>query len=192
MINLIIYGRYKNARDSAWQCLVDFDITLLPVDLLKITRQAGIKVIKNSKIKELSGGESGACILKGDIWYLVYDDECNIGRRRFTIAHELGHIFLGHELVNGYHGRSFNTDKPQSETEADIFASRLLAPACVLWGLDIHDWKDIAKVCSISNAAAKIRAERMAVLYERHKFLTSPLERKAFNQFADFIKEHKK
>lgn len=186
-----VYGIYKDVRDAAWQCLLDFEITALPVDLLKIANEAQIKVLKNSEVNILSGGESGICLLDGNAWYLVYDDESNIGRRRFTIAHELGHIFLGHSLLKGYHGRTFNTEKPQVERDADMFAARLLAPACVLWGLDIHDAQDIARVCNISKAAAKARAERMAVLYQRQKFLVHPLERKVYAQFGNYIEQKK-
>jgi len=188
----LIYGIYKNVRNASWQCLIDYKIAALPVDLLKIASEAGIKILKNSEVGELSGGESGICLLDGDIWYLVYDDEATVGRRRFTIAHEFGHIFLGHELLTGYHGRTFNADKPQSEKEADMFAARLLAPACVLWGLDLHTGDEIAQVCNISMAAAKIRAERMALLYGRQKFLTDPLERKVYEQFKGYIERTKK
>lgn len=186
-----VYGCYKNARNASWQCLIDNNVTALPVDLLKITKAAGIKTIKNSEVNELSGNECGASVLDGNTWYIIYDDECTIGRRRFTIAHELGHIFLGHALVKGYHARTFDTEKPQVEVAADIFASRLLAPACVLWGLDIHTAEDIAKVCDISRTAAQIRSERMEVLYKRKKFLTSPLERQVFERFKNFIQQSK-
>lgn len=188
---MIIYGAYKNVRNASWQCLIDYKVTDLPVDLVRIADEAGIIICKNSEVHELTGCESGACILEGDQWYLIYDDETVAGRRRFTIAHELGHIFLGHELMNSHHGRSFNILKPQVETEADIFASRLLSPACVLWGLNLHTAEEIAKACNISLAAAKVRAERMAILYGRQKFLTSPLERKVYEQFKGFIEANK-
>ena len=190
----MIYGIYKNVRNAAWQCLIDNKITSLPVDLLRIADSAKIKIIKNSDVNILSGGESGAAFLDYDSndWYIIYDDECNAGRRRFTIAHELGHIFLGHELVNGHHGRTINTKKPQSESQADVFASRLLAPACVLWGLNLHKADEIANICNISKAAANVRAERMAELYKPGKFLTSPLEKQVFEQFRAFIEETKK
>ena len=44
------YGLYKGIRNSAWKCLEDFKIDSLPVDVLKITRAAGIRVIKNSAV----------------------------------------------------------------------------------------------------------------------------------------------
>jgi Zn-dependent peptidase ImmA (M78 family) len=188
---LDVYGVYKNVRNAAWQCLIDHKITTLPVDLIRIAAESGVVIRKNSEVHELYDRESGACILHNGQWYLIYDDTCIIGRRRFTIAHELGHIFLGHELINGRHGRSFNIRKPQSETDADVFAARLLAPACVLWALNLRTAEDVADVCCISAAAAKIRADRMRVLYDRQKFLTSPLERRVFDQFKDFILKNK-
>lgn len=95
--------------------------------------------------------------------------------------------FLGHELINGFHGRTTNTRKPQ----ADMFATSLLSPAFVLWGLDIHCADDIAKVCNISSATAKRRAERIVVLYKQQRFLINPLEKKVYEQFQGYIKREK-
>lgn len=103
----------------------------------------------------------------------------------------MGHIFLGHTLFDGKLGRTFITDKPQNESEADMFAARTLAPACVLWGLNIHTAEDIMKVCNISYTAAKIRAKRIAELYKRDKFLTSKLEQKVYEQFKDYIEKNR-
>lgn len=68
-----------------------------------------------------------------------------------------------------------------------MFASRLLAPACVLWALDARTPEEIASLCKISHQAAAFRAERMELLYRRGKFLASPLERKVYEQFSKFI-----
>ena len=187
------YGRYKKARDASWQALIDNKVDSLPVDVVRVANNNGITLLKNSKVNELRSSEAGISVFDGSEWFIVYDDIANLGRKRFTIAHEFGHIFLGHEMINGHHGRRmFDISKPQVETEADIFASRLLAPACVLWGLGIGSAKDIESVCGISTTAAKIRAERMRVLYARGKFLTSPLERQVFEQFRGFIEKTKK
>lgn len=59
----MLYGSYKNARNAAWQCLLDFNISELPVKPSTIAKQSGIKIIKNSSINELSKGESGATYL---------------------------------------------------------------------------------------------------------------------------------
>lgn len=183
------YGRYKNSRDAAWKILIDFNIRQLPVKLSTIAKQANITIKKNSDINLLDSDTFAISFLMDDKWYIIYNDIYkNTNMVRFSIAHEMGHIFLGHELSEGYHQRTFNLEKPQVETEADIFASRLLAPACVLWGLDLHTADEIQKICDISISAAKIRAERMSVLYKRNKFLISPLERQVFDNFKDYIK----
>lgn len=186
-----IYGRYKTVRNGTWQVLIDFNITSLPISVVAIANTAGIKILKNSVVNELKPGEVGASVLDGDMWYIIYDDTVSKGRIRFTIAHELGHIFLGHPLKIGYHARTIDVRKPEVETDADMFASRLLCPACVLWGLNLHTPEEIKEVCNVSYAAAKIRSERMKILYERNKFLTSSLERQVYNNFIDYINKNK-
>ncbi|HAS78900.1 MAG TPA: hypothetical protein DCS38_04195 [Ruminococcus sp.] len=188
----MIYGKYRNCRNAAWQCLVDFNVTSIPVMLTPIVKSLGIKVIKDSVIHELEANESGVSIFDGKSWYIVYNDSEGRKRNRFTIAHELGHILLGHQMKDGYYKRSVTAVKPQIETEADMFAVRLLAPACVLWGLNIHSADEIAELCDISYSAAKIREERMKVLYQRNKFLTSSLEKQVFRKFEPFINQMSK
>lgn len=48
---------------------------------------------------------------------IVYNERSPRTRQRFTLAHELGHIILGHE-----------DDGPGSDAEADCFARNLLMP----------------------------------------------------------------
>lgn len=185
MINA--YGAYKNVRDSAWQVLLDYDVRSVPVNVVNIACSSGISIVKNSEVNELRSSEVGASILDGDKWYIVYDDTVSKERIRFTIAHELGHIFLGHTLKLGYHARTIDIDKPETERQADMFAIRLLVPACVVWGLNLHTPEEIQEAFHISHAAAKARASRMEVLYERDKFLLSSLERRVYENFKDYI-----
>ena len=186
-----IYGVYKKVRDASWQALIDNKVDSLPVSMVRIVDNNGIKLLKNSQVHELKNGEAGISICDGKQWFIVYDDLLPLGRKRFTVAHELGHIFLGHPLVAGYHARTTGEKLPQTESEANVFASRFLAPACVLWGLNAHTAAEISRFCEISAEAAGIRAKRMAELYKRNMFLTSPLEQRVFSQFKDFIKQNR-
>jgi len=190
--DFLIYGIYKNVRNAAWQCLIDNGIASFPVSLGQIATANGIKIIKNTEADLLVGNESGACFYdyEDNEWFIVYDNEATEGRQRIAIAHELGHIFLGHELTIGIHGRAFTSRKPESETQADAFALRLLAPACVLWGLDLRTPEDIATICKISIVDARRRAARMETLLERGKFLSSSIERKVYAQFKSYIDEN--
>lgn len=166
----------------------------MPVKVLKVAAFYGIKVVKNSSIQVLKPEISGCTLLDSSgAWQIVYRDEEVRGRTRFTIAHELGHILLGHELSpdKSGHYRTASDRREPAETQADEFAARLLAPACVLWGLECYEPEDIMRVCDISKEAAEYRSERMKVLRDRGKFLTSPLERQLFEAFKPWIEQQK-
>ena len=179
------YGVYKNARDASWRFLIDYHIDRLPVDLKAITDMLGIKVTFDSR-RLLNPSQRGTTITNNDKTCIVIRKGCKADENRYTVIHELAHTYLGHPLVDGKYFRTFNVDDA-NEYEAERFAIDVLAPACVLWGLNLHTAKDISEVCNISITAAQRRAERMAVLYQRNRFLTSPLERQVFEQFKPFI-----
>ena len=178
------YKDYKNSRDLAWRILINEGITELPVKVGSLCRQMGIMVQYYSPKDD----NDGFCtIIRGQPWIFV-SESCSVERQRFTAAHELGHILLGHVGKQGLVNREPNPKDNPIEQAANVFASRLLAPACVLWALDARTPEQIADLCQISHQAAAFRAERMALLYEREKFLSSPLERQVYDQFGEFIR----
>ena len=180
------YGKYKQARNASWQCLIDYKVNSLPVKVSQIAKQADIVLLKNSVVNLLSENESGMTLSQDDRLYIIYADEQSPQRCRFTIAHELGHIFLGHLFkADGY---GFLT-ADDAEHSANVFARDLLAPACVLHELHALTSAAIAELCNISLEAATYRAERIAELERRKAFYLHPLERQVKKQFADFIKQ---
>ncbi len=192
MQNLKSQGLYSRIVNALWHALIDNKITSLPVSVIKIANNNEIKVLKNSDAQELREGERGVSIFDGGEWYIVYDDSPeHVDYKRFVVAHELGHILLGHPLIAGYHARTNSIPKPRTEKEADSFARRLLSPACVLWGLNLRTAAEINRACELSLDEAKPRANRMRELYKRNKFLTSPLEKDVYEQFKAFIEQNK-
>lgn len=169
----MIYNNYKKTRNASWKCLIECNITKLPTDLSQICRHYGIQIVKNSNLtaSKLCPDERGKAIKLDEKYYIIVRDSDSVQAQRYTIAHEIGHI-----LINS-----------ASEYEAERFAIGILAPACVLWGLNLKTPGEIAKACNISIKSASIRAQRMQVLYERNKFLIDPLERKLYQQFESFI-----
>lgn len=172
------YADYQTARDTAWKCLADCHISSLPIKLSLICRHYGIEIIKNSDLSDSSSfklrrNERATVIPEKKI--IIIDDTESLPAQRYSVAHEIGHLLCG----------SLN------EYTAERFAISLLAPACVLWGCRITDANEIASICNVSITAAEIRAKRMAVLYERNKFLTSPLEQKVYNNFKEFIDNYR-
>ena len=182
------YGQYKNARNASWRCLIDYKVNSLPVKVSWIAKQADITLLKDSVANLLSKNESGTTLMQNDKLYIIYADEQSPQRCRFTIAHELGHIFLGHLFNDSGNGFATIDD---AEHSANIFARDLLAPACVLHELQTINAAAIANLCDISLEAATYRAERMAELERRNAFYLHPLERRVKEQFAEFINKRK-
>ncbi len=186
------YGKYKNLRNASWQCLIDNNIQSLPVDIVKIARNFGIRIVRNSTVNELSGGENGKSFLDGTRCVVVYDDTKPKELSRFTIAHELGHIFLGHSRTYGRYVKTTGFSKTsKSEQQADMFAARLLCPLCVLNALDVRDKDNIQKICKVPLEIAKLRAERLKTVQNRNKFLSNELEAEVYNGFKEFIENYK-
>lgn len=181
------YRKYKESRDLVWRVLLQEGVRELPVNIVGLCKQMGIRVQHFVPTGE-SDGYTAVFLGAPRIFT---SSACSPERQRFTVAHELGHILLGHvgeaELVN----REPDPKDNPLEQAANVFASRLLAPACVLWALNARTPEEIAALCRISHQAATFRAERMKLLYERNKFLTSPMERKVYEQFAEFIQSRK-
>lgn len=173
------YKDYQYARGVAWRILIDCHITSLPIRMADVCCRLGIR------LRSMPPGDErdGVSFYADDIPYIGLNPARTTARRRFTAAHELGHILLGHTGKAAISGAD--------EQAADIFAVRLLAPACVLWGCQVRTADDIQQLCGISRQAAAIRMERMRLLYQRGAFLTSPLEQQVYRQFLPYIKHHR-
>lgn len=185
------YGKYKSARNASWQCILDFSIDKLPVMVTDIIKKSDdIRLYKDSDVHILEDNESGKTMHYNNLFEIVYRDTEPSYRCRFTVAHELGHIFLGHLMTNTFAYRTF-ASSDNNESAANVFARDLLAPACVLHELQALTPEQIAKLCNISISAAKVRAERMQVLEARNKFYLHPLERQVYKQFKQYIKEYR-
>lgn len=180
------YSDYKNARDMAWEILLDCRVRELPVRTSALCRELGIAF----RLYEPKDENDGLCFIADGAAHILVSAHTSRARQRFTAAHEMGHVLLGHvgkyQLVSR---EPSGSDNP-IETQANVFASRLLAPACVLWGCGAKTAEDIMALCDLSRSAAEFRKARMDILYEREKFLTSPLERRVYEQFRAYIRDN--
>ncbi|SHK49380.1 Zn-dependent peptidase ImmA, M78 family [Hathewaya proteolytica DSM 3090] len=71
---------------------------------------------------------SGMCIREKNSKIIAVNSNMSYGRQRFTAAHELYHLFFEEKLRSIVCEKNINQAKSDSEKEADIFASYLLAP----------------------------------------------------------------
>jgi Zn-dependent peptidase ImmA (M78 family) len=86
------------------------------------------------------------------IWVRVSDAPV---RRRFTIAHELGHILL-HDLGVAFRDDTFTGDS--RETQANQFAAQLLMPSWMLAGAELQaPVPALARRYNVSDQAMKFR-----------------------------------
>lgn len=212
------YDHYKQALYTTWKTLLEQNVSSLPVQVSKICRAKEIEVYSYAAVwnalEELELTQramlcDGFAIIVNKRRMIVYNQQCVPQRCRFTIAHELGHFEQGHvmlpcgpyALVSGPNREPEPATNDSIEQAANVYASRILAPACVLWGIGAHTTEQIATVCNISVQAANFRRMRMDELYRRERlfistrgkscFLLSNLEQQVYNQFLPYITEHK-
>ena len=192
------YDNYKTARDVAWKILLECSIDSLPVRPSVICEHyswvladyhTGASSIALLGLGELTKQTDGFCAVTKNHTYIFFDSTLPAGRQRFTIAHEIGHLVLGHVAPGGATtvNREPTPGDDPIERQANQFAARLLAPACVLHELGAVTPEAIQQACGLSRQAAEFRAARMQELERRNRYYTSPLERRVLQQFASHI-----
>lgn len=189
------YQNYAAARDAAWKVLLDCKIGALPVRPSVICRhygwvladyKGGTRTIELLGLANLPQQTDGFCTITPNYTYIFFDSTLSPARQRFTIAHEIGHLILGHVAIGQAtiaNREPTGTESPQ-ERQANQFAARLLAPACVLHERGILSASAIEQACGISRQAAEVRAKRMLELERRGRWYASPLEREVARQFG--------
>lgn len=194
------YDNYKSARDKAWKILLRHHISSLPVDVFDLCKKSGVllRTYKEGYTTIQSFGlgrhmkNDGFTAKINGRYIIFYDDTvCPTSRMKFTIAHEIGHIAMRHVSDSAtVWNRSEEQAPNRQETQANVFASRLLAPACVLMELNIHTVDELQEVTGLSCLAAKIRLKRLDLLRDRNKFYLSPLERAVRSNFDTYIRKY--
>lgn len=201
------YNKYQLARNLSWDIILKYNISSLPVEVLTLCDNMGIKVYSYQKASTLIDrlglaedikDNDGLSLIYNGKYIIFYDNSIEpFARRRFTVCHELGHILLGHveEISPRYRSTQWNrnAEEPnEDEAAANIFASRLLAPACVLNELDISTVEDLTNLTGLSDIAASIRLNRLQKLEKRNNFYLSSKEKAVYRQFEKFINNYPK
>lgn len=98
-----------------------------PIDIFAIVN--GWKDKKITIVKyPMSSRISGMCTKEKEDIVICINSKTSYGRQRFTLAHELYHVLYEEGMQRVICDMSMNSDKSESEREADQFASYLLMP----------------------------------------------------------------
>lgn len=140
---------------------------VLPVPVEAIAKQSGIRVESISLDDELSG----MSFIKDGVAVIVVNSNHHINRRRFTIAHELGHHILHESYLRNnvhvdkvvLHRDSLSSDGiDEKEVQANKFAAELLMPSIDLMKINNVDINDDAEVQVL---AKRLKVSAAALAY---------------------------
>lgn len=132
-----------------------------PADLHRVAARLGIEVYEEEFVEQIDGAY---LLLDGAPPVIVLNNSYikPIARRRFTLAHEIGHHLLGAKVK--YNGRLFHCDTSKKsggilERACDRFAVLLLMP-------EDHIRKHYDELSANSENRVAIMSERFGVSYQ--------------------------
>lgn len=172
-MNIPSYARYEYCNQKACEFLEHYNIATFPIDVEKIIHlnhwglvryselMEKFKLTRNSVIRCL-GSNDGYTIWDGSNYTISYNDDEYLGERtRFTLMHEIGHIYLNHLIDFGttkiYRGSLTKSEYKVLENEANAFARNVLIPTAILQRLRVKNVPNIAQYFGVTYTAAKTR-----------------------------------
>lgn len=141
---------YTLILEKIQSLFIKCEVNSFPVDCIQILESYGYSIHSYKEIADLNQSLYRICSkLTKDAFVnhkskkIVFNNEMPEGRIRFSLAHELGHIALGHT-------RSTST----TESEANFFASNFLAPRIAIHFAKCKNQNDVSKIFNITHEAA--------------------------------------
>ena len=95
------------------------------LDLERLLQEFEIEIL----YEKPEGRAEALSFTSGDRDYIIIDPASHWLRQRFTLAHELGHILLGHGATGCTKNDIFGSPNNPQEKEANAFSANLLLPA---------------------------------------------------------------
>lgn len=184
-MNIPKYARYDYCVEKACEFLEEFNIDSYPVDIESIiTKKKWSLTPYSDLMKEFHcdrdtvirclRSKDGYTQLDNYNYSIAFNDDPALGkRRRFTLMHEVGHIYLGHlrdfdiTLLN----RGALTPKQNLvlEYEANAFARNVLVPIPMYYYKKNQSASSLQKAFDISYEAATARISLIERDYESSK-----------------------
>jgi Zn-dependent peptidase ImmA (M78 family) len=162
--------RISFARNAARKQLINAGINIPPISVAKIAELNKLEIFEYSKLPD-----SISALIEPSKNVILINPSHNEVRKRFSIAHEIGHHVLGHfeddssedndgdEVQEEYLKIKHSADK---ETEANEFAAELLMPLRLVKNeySKGKDPKALAKIFNVSEQAMWIRLSSLRLI----------------------------
>ena len=189
---------YQKAKTAATQVLRKQNFNVVDIDVRKFNYSKDIFFIETWRYCEYIGIsdwelrriiDDGCTIhdTKTDICTVIYNDRCDErysqGRVQYTLAHEVGHIYLDHGAE----------DDRTDEIEANAFASQLLMPEYTILRM-YNDYGyvnqgAISAIFGVSKSAAQNRLDslkrRKGIYYNQDDIDVYELQRERIAMFYE-------
>jgi len=173
-------GFKANAERVAVQVRGELCVDLeAPLDIYAVAPIVGAIIVKGEDLigrdpfEELESHQVGvfsaATFDIDDRHIIVTNPLASEARRRSDVAHEIGHLFLKHELteIREVGGVPFRTCRPDEEEQATTFGGTLLLPRPTLLGAvrrGITSPEELANIHNVSQQMARFRLYSTGVL----------------------------
>lgn len=152
--------RFSLAKRKARELLQKAGVAAPPVPVAELAGLAGAEV----QYEPFDGELSGMIMRRGGKALIGINTKDSLGRQRFSLAHELGHLLLHRSEafhLDGKHPIRFrdarsSTGEDVDEIEANQFAAELLMPEAFL----ARDVKEVA------GEEAEVAARKLAERYQ--------------------------
>ncbi|MBE5806404.1 MAG: ImmA/IrrE family metallo-endopeptidase [Clostridiales bacterium] len=182
---MINQKRTQELEELASQILFNNDMYKIPVNLLKIAKNCGITVYDTDFEKLGNKNVSGAIRYVDNNFSILLNKNEPEERKRFTLAHELGHFFLDNNILKSSKihidtlyracGDSSYIAKKTDEQcqiqltpehEIDYFAGALLMNKMMLRKIfEIEQsTKKLAQIFNVSHSAMTVRLDKLGLI----------------------------
>ncbi|HZG81580.1 MAG TPA: ImmA/IrrE family metallo-endopeptidase [Brevibacillus sp.] len=192
-------ARYGWVIKLVHKFLLENNISSFPVDPFKIieankwglitfTELATEHNVSIAEVIEAFQSEDGYTMYDGSGYTIAYNDTIGSpGRIRFTLMHEIGHIYLKHlvDFEETILRRSTLTERKYKvlENETNCFARNVLAPAPIVNRLKLRSAIDLVHHFHVTEAAARTRLD----LLKRDSIFTINFALSLINQFRKYL-----
>ena len=152
---LVNKARIAEARHQAQSLLKTAGIKSAPVRLNEIIKHvpAHHNLIVRGTKEHLPTGVYAMTYRESRMTLIGYNENASVNRQKFSVAHELGHLYMGH--LHGQSSIDLNSSD-NDEIEANQFAASLIMPPSLIKQSiksGVKDVEELAKLYEVSTEA---------------------------------------